>query len=153
MGAAQFASAGALDRLRNFREVDSEPNIVLLAASDPANPYGVVLPWPERNDSSQPGRMAGAQVILVDGVLAAFLGKGERNLLTFTDSTQSERQASGIAKALANEVESGRRRAIVISAVDGKPPGETFLASALQKEGFFSFAHGWQKRVERKDLS
>ncbi len=152
-GAAQFASAGALDRLRDFREVDSEPNVVLLAASDPANPYGIVLPWPERSDSSQPARMAGAHVILIDGTLAAFLGKAERNLLTFTEDEHVERQASGIARALANEVESGRRRAIVISAVDGKPPGETFLASALQKEGFFSFTHGWQKRAERKDLS
>jgi ATP-dependent Lhr-like helicase len=150
-GAAQFASAGALDRLRDFRDIDSEIDVVLLAASDPANPYGAVLPWPDRTDTSQPSRSAGAVVVLVDGSLAAFLGKGERNLLTFAEADQIERQASGIAQALANEVESGKRRAIVISSIDGKPPGETFLASALQKERFVAFTHGWQKRAELKD--
>jgi ATP-dependent Lhr-like helicase len=150
-GAAQFATAGALDRLRDFRDADSEPNIVMLSASDPANPYGAVLPWPERTDTSQPNRAAGSQVLLVDGELVAFLSRGERNLLTFTDPAQIERQASGIARALANEVESGKRRALVISAVDGRPPGESFLASALQREGFVPFTHGWQKRIERKD--
>jgi ATP-dependent Lhr-like helicase len=150
-GAAQFASAGALDRLRDFREPDAEFTVVMLAAADPANPYGAVLPWPERSDTLQPSRSAGAQVIMVDGNLAAYLGKGERNLLTFPDETQLDRQASGIARALANEVESGKRRAILISFVDGKPPSETFLALALQKEGFVHFTHGWQKRAEPKE--
>jgi ATP-dependent helicase Lhr and Lhr-like helicase len=151
-GAAQFALSGALDRLRDFREPADEPQTYLLAATDPANPYGAVLPWPERNDSYHFGRNAGARVILIDGQMAAYLGKGEKNLLTFItlDDPLIERKASAIAEALSSEVNSGRRRAIVISSVDGQPPGETFLGSALKTEGFVAFTHGWQKRGEPK---
>lgn len=151
-GAAQFALSGALDRLRDFREQSEEPQTYLLAATDPANAYGAVLPWPERDDSFHFGRNAGARVILIDGQLAAYLGKGEKNLLTFIspEDPQLGRKAAAIAQALSSEVNSGRRRAIVISSVDGLPPGDTFLGAALKNEGFVAFTHGWQKRAERK---
>lgn len=151
-GAAQFALSGALDRLRDFREPSEEPQTYLLAATDPANAYGAVLPWPDRNDPFHFGRNAGARVILIDGQLAAYLGKGEKNLLTFIspDDPLIDRKAAAIAHGLSSEVDSGRRRAIVISSVDGQEPGETFMASALKNEGFVAFTHGWQKRAERK---
>ncbi|MCI0444866.1 DEAD/DEAH box helicase, partial [bacterium] len=151
-GAAQFALSGALDRLRDFREPAEDPQTYLLAATDPANPYGAVLPWPERNDSFHFGRNAGARVILIDGQLAAYLGKGEKNLLTFVpaDDPLIDRKATAIAQGLSSEVESGRRRAIVISSVDGQAPGDTSLGSALKNEGFVAFTHGWQKRAEAK---
>jgi ATP-dependent Lhr-like helicase len=111
-GAAQFALPGAVDRLRATREPDDEPKIVTLAATDPANPYGAALNWPNnRADGSgverseeraealtvrRPMRTAGALVVLVDGALAAWLARdrpsssgtravpwGERALLTF----------------------------------------------------------------------
>ncbi len=131
-GAAQFALSGALDRLRDFREASSESQTYLLSATDPANPYGAVLPWPERNDSFHFGRNAGARVILIEGQLAAYLGKGEKNLLTFlpSDDPLIGSKAAAIAQALSSEVKSGRRRAIVISSVDGQPPGDTILGSA-----------------------
>lgn len=151
-GAAQFALSGALDRLRDFREPSEEPQTYLLAATDPANAYGAVLPWPDRNDPFHFGRNAGARVILIDGQLAAYLGKGEKNLLTFIspDDPLIDRKAAAIAHGLSSEVDSGRRRAIVISSVDGQEPDETFMASALKNEGFVAFTHGWQKRAERK---
>ncbi|HEY7162704.1 MAG TPA: hypothetical protein VH815_15690, partial [Acidobacteriota bacterium] len=151
-GAAQFALSGALDRLRDFREPSEDLQTYLLAATDPANAYGAVLPWPERNDSFHFGRTAGARVILIDGQLAAYLGKGEKNLLTFIspDDPMIDRKALAVAQILSSEVDSGRRRAIVISSVDGQPPGDTFLGSALKRVGFLAFTHGWQKRADRK---
>ena len=74
LGAAQFGTAGAIDRLRTFSEVDDggKPTAVCLAATDPANPYGAALPWPDSDDGPttaghRPGRKAGALVVMVDG--------------------------------------------------------------------------------------
>lgn len=48
LGGAQFAQPGAIDSLRKGQE-DDQPEAVVLAATDPANPYGVVMPWPQWN--------------------------------------------------------------------------------------------------------
>ena len=74
LGAAQFGTAGAIDRLRTFTEraaTREKPEALTLAATDPANPFGAALPWPEREASGghRPGRKAGALVVLVDGAL------------------------------------------------------------------------------------
>ena len=102
LGAAQFGGPGAVDRLRSFsREVGDEPRdkvqAVALAATDPANPYGAALPWPERVAADEgtatghrPGRKAGALVVLVDGALActssAAAGPCSRSPTTSTPS-------------------------------------------------------------------
>jgi ATP-dependent Lhr-like helicase len=80
-GGAQFALPGAVDRLRAFRD-GTPPGIaraVVLAATDPANPYGVSLQWPEKG----PQRVAGAFVVLVDGQLALYVEKGAKGLVAF----------------------------------------------------------------------
>ena len=87
LGAAQFALAGALDRLRAVREPADRPAeaaVHLLAAADPANPYGAALPWPRRGeDDRRPlQRAAGAYVVLVDGVAALYLERGGSTLQT-----------------------------------------------------------------------
>src|SRR5207247_10213866 len=74
LGAAQFAVPSAVDRLRTARQRPEEPHAVVLAATDPANPYGAALAWPERAEGRKPMRTAGALVILVDGRLAGWLG-------------------------------------------------------------------------------
>ncbi|HEV8474793.1 MAG TPA: crosslink repair DNA glycosylase YcaQ family protein, partial [Methylomirabilota bacterium] len=84
-GATQFALAGVVDRLRSVRELAETMQSFLIAATDPANPYGAALPWPERDEGRRPMRMAGALVLLIDGALAAWLGRGERQLLTFAE--------------------------------------------------------------------
>ena len=68
LGAAQFAVPGAEDRLRALREPPAEPVAALLASTDPANPYGAALPWPERV-GVRPARSAGTSVVLIDGAL------------------------------------------------------------------------------------
>ena len=71
LGAAQFGTAGAIDRLRTFSETDphDKPTAICLAATDPANPYGAALAWPDSGGGHRPGRKAGALVVMVDGEL------------------------------------------------------------------------------------
>ena len=66
LGAAQFALTGAVDRLRSYSREPEDPVALVLAACDPANPYGAAVPWPER-EGHRPGRKPGALVVLVGG--------------------------------------------------------------------------------------
>ena len=98
MGGAQFAVPGAVDRLRALREPPSEPEIVILAAVDPANAFGHALPWPVKG----PQRAAGAYVLLVDGLPSLYLEKGGRGavaLRPFDDTWEAP-----VIKALAGMV-------------------------------------------------
>ena len=148
-GAAQFADPGAIERLRAFRSAPDDPSIVMLAATDPANPYGAALPWPSRKDNRQAGRVAGAQVILVDGELAAYFSKTEKSLLTFfdADDPRADRFAEGVVRALAGLVTSGLRRAVLITEVDGTNPARSVLSTALENAGFRAGLQGWQRRA------
>jgi ATP-dependent helicase Lhr and Lhr-like helicase len=77
LGGAQFAVPGAVDRLRAFRDTPTDPEVVVLAATDPANAYGIALPWPVKG----PQRAAGAYVVLVDGQPSLYIEKGGRSLV------------------------------------------------------------------------
>lgn len=123
LGGAQFAVASTVDRLRGFADgVDPqrpEYRAIVLAAADPANPYGAALPWPASSaDGARPGRKAGALVVLVDGKLAWFLERGGRSLLTFTDDPAAQHAA---AAALAGLVSARRVAAILVERIDGVP--------------------------------
>ena len=93
LGAAQFGTAGAIDRLRTFAEPESATGgksvVVALAATDPANVFGAALPWPEPLDGERaghrPGRKAGALVVIVDGALTVYVERGGRTLLTWSE--------------------------------------------------------------------
>lgn len=132
LGAAQFAAAGAIDRLRGERERrDDEPVVVRLAATDPAQPYGAALPWPDT--PGRPARAAGAFVVLVDGQAAAELDRGGRSLTTFAHPADP----SVWLPALMELVTTGRLRKLEITKVDGvavhdAPP----WPAALQTAGF-----------------
>src|ERR1051325_10167092 len=79
LGGAQFALPGAVERLRSFRDAapEGKASVVVLAATDPANAYGVSLPGPEKG----PQRAAGAFVVLVDGLASLYIEKGGRGLV------------------------------------------------------------------------
>lgn len=147
LGATQFAAPGAEDRLRSLRDRPETPHVVVLAATDPASPYGAALPWPER-EGARPGRAAGAHVVLCDGELIGYLGRGERALLTFLPAGEPERghAAEALAAALAALVEQGRRRTLLIGQVDGEPTEQSPLAPYLAKAGFSSTSRGFFKR-------
>jgi ATP-dependent Lhr-like helicase len=150
LGAAQFATGGAVDRLRTFREPGENPHTLLLAATDPANPYGTALPWPERASGRKPARMAGAVVVLADGSPAAWMARNERQLLTFVDAVKNRSAADitrEIARALAASVGTKGRRALLIGEVDGVPAIESPMAEALTSAGFVSTSRGFLKRL------
>jgi len=152
-GATQFALPGAIDRLRSVRAPAEDMRTSVLAATDPANPYGAALPWPAasegREGERRPMRAAGALVVLVDGALAAWLGPGERRLLTFLDGVAeraSDDVARAVARALAREGQRGRWRLLALEDVDGAPVAESPLAPALREAGFTPAPHGYLLR-------
>jgi ATP-dependent Lhr-like helicase len=156
LGAAQFALPGADDRLRALRDAPprEESRTVVLAATDPASPYGAAVPWPER-EGARPQRAAGAQVILNDGRLVAWISRAERNLLTFLPDSEPERSetSAAIAGALAGLVESGRRRVLLVAKVDGEDPSASPLASFLFEAGFLRGSRGFLKRMPPKEIA
>lgn len=120
LGGAQFAMASTVDRLRSYLDsVDPERpeyRAVVLAAADPANPYGAALPWPAGDGTARPGRKAGALTVLVDGALAWFLERGGRSLLSFTDDADVGHAA---AAALADLVGARRVDSILVERING----------------------------------
>jgi ATP-dependent Lhr-like helicase len=126
LGGAQFAAASTVDRLRGYLDsVDPEQpeyRAIVLAATDPANPYGAALSWPTRtlegDGAARPGRKAGALVVLVDGELAWFLERGGRSLLSFTDNPDTNHAA---AAALAGLVAGRRADSILVERINSVP--------------------------------
>jgi ATP-dependent Lhr-like helicase len=133
LGAAQFALPGAVDRLRTHRAADPDAEPRVFAATDPAQPYGAALAWPEPagdtgGRAGRPSRAAGAYVVLRDGVLVAYLERGGRTLATFTP----EPAWTGALVAL---VKDGRLRQIELTQVDGRPVREHPHADAWRAAG------------------
>lgn len=133
LGAAQFSTANGVDRLREYdRELENQGgstqkkrSLVLLAATDPANPYGSTLPWPAPSSLGQtgqeltkhkPGRKAGAVVVLIDGKLGLYLERGGRTVLLFTADSEDVRAA---APLLGELVRRGAADNIMIEKVNG----------------------------------
>ena len=151
LGGAQFAVPGAEERLRSFREPQEEPLSLVLAATDPANPYGATLPWPRRegDGEARAQRAAFAQVVLHDGALLGWLGRGEHNLQTFLPADEPRRThaARALSRALAALVEQGRRKALLIARVDSEAVDTSPLAAELRAAGFTAGIRGYLKRA------
>ncbi len=139
LGGAQFALAGAIERLRAVREPrpDGRPVAVLLAAADPANPFGAALPWPRRNadDRRAFARAAGAYVVSVDGHAALYVERGGSGLLTLPAFDDAD-VATAAVRSLAGLIEDGRLRELVIRKVDGEPVAGSAHRDALLNGGF-----------------
>ncbi|MFO7960982.1 MAG: hypothetical protein R6U94_08555, partial [Nitriliruptoraceae bacterium] len=145
LGAAQFALPGAVDRLRDHRR-EHEPDglVVRLAATDPAQPYGAALAWPE--SAGRPARAAGAQVVLVDGAPAALLERGGRSLVTFDHPSDP----SVWLEALQELVDGGGWRKLEIVRIDGTPVHEaTAWPPVLAASGFSAGYRGFTYRGRR----
>ncbi len=141
LGAAQFALAGAIDRLRSARDpADARgdaPVVHLLAAADPANPYGAAVAWPRRGETDRRPlqRAAGAQVVLVDGVAVLYAERGGRSLQTLpaADDPVAAGLAFGSLRALLGP---GREREVIIARVDGAPVADSPFRDTLIDAGF-----------------
>jgi ATP-dependent Lhr-like helicase len=142
LGAAQFALPGAVDRLRSARTPEGSPPLVL-AATDPAQPYGAALPWPA--SPGRPARQAGAHVLLVDGELVAYVERGGHSVSTFEATADHPEWPSAI-KVLAD---SGRYRSLEIRKIDGQPAGESPWREALEAAGYRDGYKGFVHRPPR----
>jgi ATP-dependent Lhr-like helicase len=160
LGGAQFAMPAALDMLRAMREPPDEPNPIVLAATDPANPYGAILKWPSPAGGSAtastgrgPVRSVGAVTILVDGSAAGYLRRGERELLLFAPETEPGRSRTTRAVArLLLQLANGRdeaRRGMLIAEINGEPAVQSPLAGVFVDEGFIVTAMGLQAKPSR----
>ncbi len=153
LGAAQFALAGALDRLRAVREPADGPRnatVHLLAAADPANPYGAALPWPRRGETDRRPlqRAAGAYVVLVDGIAVLYLERGGATLQTLPAA--DDPVVAGIAaRALGTLVAGGRLRELVIRKVDGEDVAIAAFRQVLLDAGFAAGYRGLALREAR----
>jgi len=143
LGGAQFATTGTVDRLR---DPAGDATVIALAATDPANPYGAALEWPETTAASgdessghRPGRKPGAIVVLSDGEPVLFVERGGKTALTFT--ADSERLAEA-AVVLADTVADGRIDRLDIRRADGAPILHTELANILLAQGFSATPQG-----------
>jgi len=158
MGAAQFAMPAAVDLLRSLRLEPAKAEVVYLAATDPANPYGALLPWP-RPEAEGTGaeaalpmmaRATGAGVILINGEIAAFLRRRNPALRVLVPEAEPERSQFGheLAKKLAEIARQRRtrRQGLLIGAIDGAPARDHFLARFLEDAGFVKTTLGFQIR-------
>ncbi|MGI8701867.1 MAG: ATP-dependent helicase [Nocardioidaceae bacterium] len=160
LGAAQFSTTGAVDRLRALSAgsepsaasprdgTDGPPRAVVLTATDPANPFGAALPWPERagdaaNAGHRPGRKAGALVVIVDGLLVVYVERGGRTLLTFSDDPARVQPA---VDALALAVHEGALGRLTVERADGEHVLGSPLAVALEAAGFYATPRGLRLR-------
>ncbi|HYB45806.1 MAG TPA: hypothetical protein VED20_00410, partial [Streptosporangiaceae bacterium] len=151
LGGAQFALPGAVDRMRALAASDSSSaeRAVVLAAADPAQPYGAALPWPDRPgetaSSHRPGRKAGALVVLADGSLVLYVERGGRTLLSWTEDPEL---LEPCAAALAAAVRDGALGRLTVERTDGlRAGGDTPLARALEGAGFRPTPRGLRLRA------
>ncbi|MBA2488570.1 MAG: DEAD/DEAH box helicase, partial [Chloroflexi bacterium] len=152
LGGAQFALPGAVDRLRSEREDPggvrrSEARTLLLAAADPASPYGSVVPWPRHSDDDRRPlpRAVGAYVVLYDGEAVLYLERGGRSLQTLPALATSG-AADAALGALGSLVADGRLRSLIIDRVDGLRAAESPLRDRLADAGFRQSYRGFVLR-------
>jgi ATP-dependent Lhr-like helicase len=161
--------------------------VAVLAATDPANPYGATLKFPRspstqnpqssqnshgrsKKDSADsadaassaiettdtrraPTRSVGATVILVNGAIAAYLARGDRQLITFLPDAEPDRSkaARAIARVLIDRARSGgdAPRGMLIEEIDGAPPAPHPMSAFLAEAGFIGGALGMQATFRR----
>ena len=153
LGAAQFATPAAVEQLRHMRELPETRRTILLAATDPANPYGTVIRWPhpasetaDHNRSRGPTRSAGARVILVDGLAAAYLRRNEHELLLFSPDEEPRRsqmtqEVSRILRQLGTAL-----GGLLIETINGQPAVDHPASTSFVESGFARTAMGLQLR-------
>ncbi|HEY2535878.1 MAG TPA: DEAD/DEAH box helicase [Solirubrobacteraceae bacterium] len=148
LGGAQFALPGAVERLRSAH---AEP--LVLAAADPAQPYGAALPWPTASSERRPARVAGAHVVLVAGAPVLYVERGGRGLVVLAPidgagAGAATRPAGGsraqdepvrtALNALAEAVRAGRVGRLALERIDGEPAVGSQWETLLSEFGFRS---------------
>lgn len=166
LGGAQFALPGAVDRMRAMSSSRSDtpasgdaeprrglesgrpgagPRAVVLAAADPANPYGAALPWPAHPGEvgHKPGRKAGGLVVMVDGYLVLYVERGGKTLLSFADDDRLQPAVDALALA----VRDGALGKLTVERADGTSINDSPLGAALEAAGFHPTPRGLRLRA------
>jgi ATP-dependent Lhr-like helicase len=150
LGAAQFAFPGAVDRLRAARDEDADgpPRVVLLAAADPAQPYGAALPWPRDAEAERLplARVPGAYLVMADGSPALYVERGGRGLVTLPAMADAEVASLAVGALVRLLAPAGPMRELRLERVDRVPPAESALAGALRAIGFRPSYRAWLLR-------
>jgi ATP-dependent Lhr-like helicase len=137
LGGAQFALAGAVERLRELRasSAGDASSALVLAAADPAQPYGAALPWPRRA-GARAARVAGAWVVMLDGQAALYVERGGRSLVPLREpEPEWLRSALG---ALVSHVRAGGAKRLAVERFDGEAVVETDVLELLVEAGFLA---------------
>ena len=138
LGGAQFAPPGAVERLRELRALrreDEAPEALVLAAADPAQPYGAALPWPRRA-GARAARVSGAWVVLLDGEAALYVERGGRSLVPLRDPEPGWLRTA--LTALVAHVRAGGAKRLAVERFDGDPVVETDVLGLLVEAGFLA---------------
>jgi ATP-dependent Lhr-like helicase len=133
LGGAQFALGGAVERLRELREPDDDAPAFVLAAADPAQPYGAALPWPKR-ENTRAARVAGAHVVLLGGEAVLYVERGGRSLVPLREPDESWLRPA--LEALVVYVRSGGAKRLAVERFDGEPVTESDAMPLLVEAGF-----------------
>ncbi len=134
LGGAQFALGGAVERLRELKPKDGEEaEPLVLAAADPAQPYGAALPWPKRAEG-RAARVAGAQVVLLGGEPALYVERGGRSLVPLREPEEEWLRTA--LSALVAHVRAGGAKRLAVERFDSRPVAETEVISLLIDAGF-----------------
>jgi ATP-dependent Lhr-like helicase len=135
LGGAQFALGGAVERIRELRERGEDPDALVLAAADPAQPYGAALPWPKRA-GARAARVAGAYVVTLGGEPMLYVERGGRSLVPLRDPDDAWLRPA--LAALVGEVRSGRIKRLGVERFDGQPVVESDAMPLLVEAGFLA---------------
>jgi hypothetical protein len=156
LGGAQFAMPAAVEQLRSLREIPDRPRTAVVAATDPANPYGSIVTWPDGGtieaSGRGPTRTVGSLVMLVDGLASAYVRRGERELLLFAPEAEPRRsqvirEVARALRLLAASRDEGRR-GLLIAEINGTPAPAHAAARLFVDAGFASTAMGLQLRPD-----
>jgi ATP-dependent Lhr-like helicase len=135
LGGAQFALGGAVERLRELRPREGEePQPLVLAAADPAQPYGASLPWPKRA-AGRAARVAGAQVVLLGGEAGLFVERGGKTLLPLREP-EDDWLPVALSALVEHTRRAGRGRRLAVERFDGEPVVESAVMPLLVEAGF-----------------
>jgi ATP-dependent Lhr-like helicase len=137
LGGAQFALPGAVERLREGRAArgEEEPAPLVLAAADPAQPYGAALPWPKRA-GARAARVGGAWVVLLDGEAVLYVERGGRSLVPLRDPDPAWLRPA--LDALVAHVRSGGAKRLAVERFDGAPVVASEAMALLVDAGFLA---------------
>jgi ATP-dependent Lhr-like helicase len=135
LGGAQFALGGAVERLRELREPPEDTDAFVLAAADPAQPYGAALPWPRRA-GARAARVAGAYVVLLGGEPVLYVERGGRSLTPLRDPDEAWLRPA--LAALVTHVRTGGLKRLAVERFDGEAVVESDAMTLLVEAGFLA---------------